>query len=220
MGTSFARKNLTEYADKHHFVLVCPDMGTTIYESEYYPFTKRKWSTIPGLYFVDKVILPYVKRNYSIIEDRKGSGVLGYSTGGRGAVLLAEKYGEFSAVVGLSGTYNLFTLPVGTGEYKIHRNIFGKRVQNTEAWKKDDCSNPDLMKNLDDTSLLLIHGEKDPVVSSIQSSKFASTLKKQYNHDVKLIVDMDGKHDWKFWNKHLKQSFKFLTEHLKKPEPK
>src|ERR1051325_3799222 len=79
-------------ARKYPLVIAVQAMSTTIYESSLYPESKRTWSTVPGARWVGEVILPYMRANYAVSNDRAHTAVIGYSTGGRGALLLAETY--------------------------------------------------------------------------------------------------------------------------------
>src|SRR5208337_1610597 len=69
------------YADKYNFVLVCPAMRTTLYESKYYPETVSKWAAMPGGEYVVKILMEYVRKNYGLATERELTGIFGISTG-------------------------------------------------------------------------------------------------------------------------------------------
>jgi hypothetical protein len=101
---------LARWADTYGVVLAVPAMGTTIYETALYPQSKRPWGPVPGARWVGEVVLPYLRAHYAVRGDRAHTAVIGYSTGGRGAVLLAETYPEFTFAGSASGTFDLMRL--------------------------------------------------------------------------------------------------------------
>lgn len=124
-----AKGDLAAFADKHGLVIAVPSMGKTIYETRFYPESHGAWTPAPGTRWVAEVVLPWLRSHYAVWPDRAHTAVFGYSTGGRGAVLLAEAYPEFAFAGSVSGTYELMTLEPTEGEYKIHEVVYGSREQ-------------------------------------------------------------------------------------------
>ena len=194
-----SKGDLGPFADKYGLVIAVPEMGKTIYETAFYPESKGKWTTAPGTRWVGEVILPYLRKNFSVFKDRAHTGVIGYSTGGRGAVLLAEAYPQFAFAGALSGTYELMTLKPTEGEYKIHAVVYGPRDQFKERWEKDNIVSPARLEKLAGTRLFIAHGGKDRGVDPQQLESLRAALKGRAIA-VEFVVVPDAGHDFKFWN--------------------
>ncbi len=190
--------DLAAFADKYGFVLGIPSMGKTVYETRFYPQSHGAWTTAPGTRWVAEVILPYLRAHYAVFPDRAHTSVFGYSTGGRGAVLLAEAYPEFGFAGSVSGTYELMTLAPTEGEYKIHAVVYGERAAFKERWELDNVCAPARLAKLGGTRLFIAHGAKDTTVNPNQLEALRAALKGTAI-DAELVVAPDAGHDWKFW---------------------
>ncbi len=168
---------LARQADTYGVVLAIPAMGKTIYETRFYKESKRTWAPVPGTRWVGEVVLPYLRAHYAVWGDRAHTAVLGYSTGGRGAVLLAEAYPEFAFAGSLSGTFDLMRLDPKDGEYRIHANVYGPREKVPERWTLDNCITPERLAKLAGTRLFIAHGDRDKVVRRDQLDALRDALK-------------------------------------------
>jgi len=211
------RCRISEYADQNQMAVVLINMGKSVYESEFYNSTKSeaKWCgsdcTIPGSIWVAEVILPYLQENYPISHSRQKTAIFGLSTGGQGAVLVAQKYPFFNAAVAMSGTFNNMSLALDGGEYQIHENIYGRRDVHPERWEKDDSIL--LVDQLKEVAVMLIHGGQDNAVPFVQSEELAQTMQEK-NFNVQLIIDYDLGHQWELWEKYLPTGIDFIIEHM------
>ncbi len=192
---------LAGWADRYGIVLALPDMGKTIYETSLYPETKpaKAWSSVPGTRWVGEVILPYMRKHFAVYGDRAHTGAIGYSTGGRGAILLAEAYPELAFAGSASGTYDLMRLAPRTGEYRIHAVVFGERTKFPERWRRDDIITPERLTKLAGVRLYVAHGDADKAVPVDQVAALREAL---VGSDVvaRYEIVAGGKHDWTFWN--------------------
>ncbi len=196
---------LAAEADRHGIVVAVPDMGTTIYETAMYQETRAKkaWSKLPGARWVGEVILPWVRGHFAVHGDRAHTGVLGYSTGGRGAVLLAELYPEFAFAGSTSGTFDLMRLAPKEGEYKIHAVVYGEREKFPARWELDNIVNPALLAKLIDVRLYVSHGSADKSVNPNQVDALRDALKTRgevQRVSTTWLVQDGAIHDWPFWN--------------------
>ena len=203
---------LGTWADTYGVVLAVPAMGKSVYETAFYPETKGDWRTAPGTRWVGEVVLPYVRQHYRVFPDRAHTAVIGYSTGGRGAVLIAEAYPEFAFVGGLSGTYDLLRLAPKEGEYRIHALLYGARDTFPERWTRDNCVAPERLAKLAGTRLYIAHGAADKVVSPSQTEALETALagmkleaetaagKRGALFASEFVFAPDAAHDWTFWN--------------------
>ncbi|MBI5548674.1 MAG: hypothetical protein HY901_32735, partial [Deltaproteobacteria bacterium] len=194
--------SLAAHADRQGLVLVLPEMGKTVYETRFYPETRGRWGAIPGARWIGEVVLPFARERFAVSKDKADTAILGYSTGGRGAVVVAQRYREFSRVISLSGTYALLELPAALGESKIHAAVFGDLVKHAERWRLDDGVRPDLRAALDGVQLVLAHGGQDKVVPPSQLEVMERFLGGERS-GAKLSTRLEEKagHDWPFWDR-------------------
>jgi putative tributyrin esterase len=204
-------------ADEHGVIVAVPTMGRTVYESRFYPESRGRWGRVPGAVWLGEVVLPHLRATLPVRKDRGGTAVLGNSTGGRGALVLAQRYPEFAAVASLSGTYDLGLLQPTQGEYKIHAVIFGPRARFAERWREEDCVGEAKMVPLRGVTLYLAHGAADKVVGPDQLRSFEQHLKRA-GVDATVVVDPAAGHDWRFWGAQLRPALTTLFRALR-PAP-
>jgi S-formylglutathione hydrolase FrmB len=211
---------LTRWADRYGLVIAVPEMSTTIYETVLYPESKRTWAAVPGTRWVGEVILPYLRANYAVAGDRAHTAVIGYSTGGRGAVLLAEAYPEFSFAGSASGTFDLMRLEPKDGEYKIHAVVYGPRDKFKERWELDNCTSPARLAKLAGTQLFIAHSSKDKSVPPDQLDALRDALKGNPAITAEFVMAPDGGHTWEYWNSQWGAMFGALAKALGLPAAK
>ncbi len=194
------KSQLARWADVYGVVLAVPTMRTTVYETALYPESKRTWGAVPGTRWVGEIILPYVRASYAVHADRAHTAVIGYSTGGRGAVLLAETYPEFAFAGSASGTFDLMRLAPADGEYKIHAVVYGPRDKFAARWELDNCTSPARLAQLAGTQLFIAHGAKDKSVRPDQLDALRDAVKGNASVQAEFVVAPDGAHTWEYWN--------------------
>ena len=196
---------LAALADEKGLVVVLPAMGKTVYETKFYPETRNAWGKVPGARWVAEVVLPWARKTYAAGRDKASTGILGYSTGGRGAVVVAERWPEFGFVASLSGTYALRELPVTMGESKIHAAVFGDLAKFPDRWTLDDAVRPGLQEALAGVKVVLAHGGKDKVVPPDQMERM-----RRFLEDSKAVVTVDldkpAGHEWPFWDRAIERA--------------
>lgn len=205
---------LAKYADQYGVVVAVPTMGVTIYETAMYPESKRTWGAIPGTRWVGEVILPYVRANYAVAQDRAHTAVIGYSTGGRGAVLLAEAYPEFAFAGSASGTFDLMRLDPKDGEYKIHAVVYGPRDKFKDRWELDNCVTPARLAKLTGTALWIGHSAKDKSVPPDQLEALRDAVKAVPAIKAEFVMSPEGGHTWDYWNSQWGAMFEALAKAL------
>lgn len=203
--------DLARWADAYGLVIALPAMGTTVYETSLYPETKHPWAPVPGTPWVGEVILPYLRAHYRVRRDRAHTAVIGYSTGGRGAVLLAETYPEFAFAGSVSGTFDLMRLAPGDGEYKIHAAVYGPRNKFKERWDRDNCVSAVRLSRLAGSWLYIAHGRKDAIVSFDQFVALEDALHDNTTVKAEFVVSQDGDHTWPYWNAQWEGMFRALA---------
>lgn len=196
--------DLARYADQYGLVLAIPAMGKTVYETAFYPESKKTWGAIPGARWVGEIVLPYLRKNLPVYDDRAHTAVVGYSTGGRGALLLAAAYPEFAFAGSSSGTFDLMRLDPKDGEYKIHAVIYGPREQFKERWELDNVIAPARLDKLEGTVVYAAHSGQDIVVKpdqleALRQANAARAAPRKAVSAIIALVPEGGPHDWPFW---------------------
>lgn len=208
--------NITALANQYSIVIVCPSMGSTLYESTYFPETTNKWGAMPGGLFIPNVLIPYLQKTFYLATNAKRTGIMGNSTGGRGAILAAARNPElFGAAAGLSGDYD----PVSMPRNRILTSVYGSYKEHEQRWQTVD--NPMyLADGLKSVPLFLGHGDKDQVVPKEQSLIFAvrlNQLEKGKGKHIRVNKIYPYKmHNWEFWARALYDVMGFFDENLTK----
>ncbi|MFO0746931.1 MAG: alpha/beta hydrolase-fold protein [Myxococcota bacterium] len=204
---------LAAEADRHQVVIAVPAMGKSIYETALYPETKGTGLGAPGARWVGEVVLPYLRAHYAVRQDRAHTAVIGYSTGGRGAVFLAERYPEFAFAGSLSGTFDLMTLAPSEGEYKIHKVVYGARKKFMPRWVADNIVTPANLAALTTTRLFIGHGAADASVHPDQLESLRQAMQRSGLHfDVTFALVPGAIHDWAYWTSQWDAVFAAMDE--------
>jgi membrane protease YdiL (CAAX protease family) len=190
---------ISEQAEALGVTIALAEMGTTVYESAFYPQSRsdRQWCgpgcATPGSAWIAEVVVPFLQQEHGPVR-----GLFGLSTGGRGAVLVPQHHPELGIqrVCAMSGTFDLFALQPGTGEYGIHANVYGHRADHPDRWRADDSLG--LVERLRPVSVLLIHGSKDEAVLPRQSRVLAQRMT-ELGAAVSLHEIAGAGHDWALW---------------------
>jgi S-formylglutathione hydrolase FrmB len=209
---------VAEYADQYGFVLVCPAMSTTLYESQYFPETVNRWAPQPGGVFISNTLIEFLRKNFGLARERETTGIFGISTGARGAILLAAQHKKiFGGAAGLSGDYDSESLK----NDRLLVSVYGHYETNMERWD-GEVNIIRLAENLKKTPVFLGHGTQDAVVPPPQTALLAERLK-QLAADkggYELVVDKEKSngagHDWKYWGSLVPEVFAFFDQKLSK----
>ncbi|HSV96701.1 MAG TPA: alpha/beta hydrolase-fold protein [Spirochaetota bacterium] len=211
-----ANTDVRRYADEYSIVLVCPSMGATQYETNYYPETQTKWDAIPGGKWIVTVLVPFLREEYGIARERAVLGVAGIGTGARGALLVASGNPEmFGAAAGLSGYYDVSVLT----RNQALASVYGSFADFKERWQRDD-NIMELAFNLEKTPVFLAHGDRDTTVPIEQSRLLCIRL----NHLQKrsgggYVVEYrevrNKSHEWKLWSGVMADMLSFFNTQLK-----
>lgn len=203
-------------ANQYNCVIVCPAMGKTVYETEYFNETMTKWASQPGGVYIKKTLLTFMHKELGLARDADYTGIFGIDRGGRGALLMACLYpDDFGAVAGISGDYDPLSMP----NDKLLTAMYGPYNEFKERWeKKDNIMN--FAENLKNIPVFLAHGSKDYITPSGQSFVLAMQLKllqkKSSGYSVVYHEKKFYSRDWKYWNMVLPDMMAFFDEKLDK----
>jgi S-formylglutathione hydrolase FrmB len=211
--------DIAPLADRHGFVLAMPEMGKSVYEAAYYPETQTRWGLLPGARWVGEVVLPQMRAKLPVLGDRAHTAILGFSTGGRGAIVVSARYPEFAAAASLSGTYDLEILAPSTGEYRIHAAVFGERRTFLHRWTEEDANTPSNLEALKRVALFIGHGARDPAVPLSQARDFEQALLDSEHPSYRVVIDSAAGHSFAYWNSALPAALEAIARRFAAPLP-
>lgn len=203
------KTKLKTIADEKGYALILPDMKKTIYESEFFPETRMKWSPNPGLVFIKSYLIPEIqtKHHLLLVENQKNY-LLGLSTGGRGVVQISlDNPGLFSAGLAFSGDFNQEEMP----KDNLMTAVYGPITEFHDRWVGKD--NPTTRIEEWKMPIYLSHGILDRVVPPSQTESFCEALKKANKPNVSCNMVKGMTHDYDFWGSELKGGFEFLENY-------
>lgn len=206
--------HLVAYAEQYGYALLLPEMGKTIYESQYYDETTLRWNAnFAGGKFIKDVFIPEIQTRHNLLQPGQDNMLLGLSTGGRGVALIAlENPGLFVAGASLSGDFNQAAIPSD----RLMIAVYGPYDKFKQRWNGQD--NPQTRVKEWVMPLYLAHGVKDNIVPESQSKSFYEALQKA-NPNNKQLVEYHSvakaAHDYQFWGAQLEPVFKFFKRVIK-----
>jgi S-formylglutathione hydrolase FrmB len=201
--------NVAALADEHQVVVAFPRMGRTVYEARLYPGSIGSPSSSPGACWIGQVVLPWLRDHLAVSRKRERTAVIGYSTGGRGALVVASRYPEFGFVASMSGTYDLTALAETSGEYRIHEAVFGSRARYERRWREENVVGLAALRDAPAMDVWLAHGARDAVVPADQLARVRAFLAGTHHH-VHAVLDPAAAHDFAFWRAQLPAAFEAM----------
>ena len=209
-GWNFNRKlwcdstSLCKIAMEKGYRLIMPEMGKSIYASNYFPETRKDWKKYPTLIWVTDTLIPYLQLKGNIFNS-KNNFIIGNSTGGRGAILIAIKTGSlFIGGASLSGDFDQTKMI----KDNLMKGVYGEYFKFKSRWEAID--NPMEQRNHLKTSFYFAHGTKDKVVPYAQTKMLYDSLIKLKPHLSFILKSPPMGHNFKFWNSQLDSIFIFF----------
>jgi S-formylglutathione hydrolase FrmB len=194
--------DLCELATKKGYDILMPSMGKTIYSEKIYPQTRDDWKNELTRTWINDSLIPMFQKECQVLIENEQNAIIGVSTGGRGAVLLAMDNAElFSSGASLSGDFDMLHFQ----EDNLYKGFFGDFENHKAVWVGEE--NPSTRSSELDLHFLFVHGENDKIVPAAHSRIFHSKL-----NDVKSILKVvpNEGHDYDFWNSQLTE----VIEHI------
>jgi len=190
---------IADHAEKNSILVVCPQMTIANYEREYFPETVMKWNPMPSGPWIKDVLFKYISEHFKITKNRKQIGVMGVSTGGHGAALLAGYYPEtFGFAAMISGDYDVSLTP----NDGLAIASFGPFLKFKNRWKENSLVS--FLDRIANTRLYIGHGSFDDVATVEQSRLLnAELLQRSSKSKNKYIFiyheDKNAGHNWAYW---------------------
>lgn len=210
-----ANASIEFFANKYRFVIVCPRMDKSLYETAYYPETLYKWNVIPGGKYVGETLIKFLSDNFALARNRESTGIIGVTVGAHGAVLIAAKYPDkFGACAGISGYYDVISMQ----NSHMIESIYGSYKNNPQRWENDD--NPlKIAENLKGIHVYLYHGIRSDAFQTAQSQIMAIKIKqlekKSPGYNIIYKDNKNGYYGWLYWKGQLPQIMEFMDYNLK-----
>ena len=197
-----SESGLAALAEADGVVVAIPDTGRSVFETAFHPQTKSRWKKAPGARWVGEVVMPWLRAHLPVSGAARDTAIVGYSTGGRGAFVVAQRYADFGFVGSVSGTFDLLALAPKTGEHRIHAAILGPLKAHAARWRADDVVASGLMGKLAGLHVYAGHGDADKVVPVGQLASLKRALGDVAVASGTFVVTEGGGHDWALWNVH------------------
>ena len=199
------KTKLCDKAKKQGFDLIFVEMQRSVYLKEYYPQTKQDYKSYPTrTWLMDSVVIPLVEVNE--INNSNPIFVMGLSTGGRGAAILALEYPAiFSGAASLSGDFN----PILQKDDALMINSLGPYSKFQELWNGDNNISKRAKEFI--VPLYIGHGQQDKVCPLIQSTDFVKVLKTT-NPGLKVVSNFPANygHTYAYWDSEVDSILSFF----------
>lgn len=203
---------LVELATRKGIAVVMPELGKTIYASRLYPETRVEWRSQRLLGWVSDTLVGWLQTKYGLFSTNRNHAVLGLSTGGRGAVLVAAARSDVFTACGVcSGDFIPELMPADN----LMRGWYGSFEEFPDRWRGSE--HPVGVVHKIKGWVYVAHGASDAVVPIGQSRSFLLLLA-QRQPELQLqswLPDFAG-HDYVFWGACTSQ---FLTNWLDHTQP-
>lgn len=215
-GWNYSRKRwyhetaLLEHCQRHGLRAVFPEMGVTLYESQYYPDTRRRWAALPGGEWIRTMLLPAMKERGIFTEERPAF-LLGLSTGGRGVALVhLQNPGIFDAGAALSGDFDQTMAP---GD-RLMQAQYGPFSSYQKRWRTVDNPVYDVSQGRWTMPVYIGHGDADRIVGVRHSRRFCRVLQEQ-GANVLCNFPVAQGHTFHYWNSELPAVFSFFNRYIR-----
>jgi|GEM_PF-558551 len=188
------------------YLLIMPEMGRSLYSSQYFPQTQANYKQYPDQnWFIDSLI-PHLQLEYALALEEQRNFIVGISTGGRGAALLALARPKlWTAIASLSGDFDQSQMP----NDKLMRNFYGPYAQFSQRWKTVD----NVIARIDDwqTPIFIGHGGADRIVPPSQSQQLFDSLQSRLApNQILYSAPPTAKHNYAYWGAEAKNILPFF----------
>ena len=210
-GWNFPRTSWCENSDlctkalEEGYYLIMPEMGKSIYHWKTYSQTRKDWIKYPTRDWLVNDVCNSLRSEYDLMLRGHDNFVLGLSTGGRGALLIAQENPDiFKGAASISGDYDQSPYPTDN----LYIGYFGK---DPKEWNPQE--NPISFIDKWEVPMYIGHGNKDKVVSISHMSRlklFVDSLRPDLN--FRYHIAENAKHDYKYWSSEVANMLSFFRD--------
>ena len=192
--------NLCEMASAKGYDIVMPSMGKTIYSDSIYEQTRSDWKNEVTRDWINEFMIPTLQQQYNVLQLNEQNKIVGISTGGRGAVLLAMDNPDlFDAGAALSGDYEMTAFKSDN----LYRGFFGAYDNYQDVWEGHE--NPISSITGLKVPFYIVHGADDQIVPSNHAEILFNYLDSNV-HQLNIVKDQG--HDYQFWSQEISNVLK------------
>lgn len=207
---AFGAAPLTQVLLDKGYRLIIPEMGKSIYASQYFPESRKDWVKYPTLTWLTDTMITALQNEYGMLREGEKNFISGISTGARGVVLVAARRPIFTAGAALSGDYDQTMQP---GD-NLMKGVYGEYEKFKARWETVD--NPSQQVDKMNMPLYLGHGEKDRVVPASQAKSYYEKLHAAKPHlEIVLHIAENGGHYPVYWLSEMERVLTFFEERSK-----
>lgn len=165
-STDFCSKALQE-----NYVLIIPNFGNTLYQFRHYNETIFDVRKFPDLLWITESYIPDIQSLFGLLLTGQRNFVAGLSSGGRGAILIANSLPDI--FVGTASVSGYFNIP----EYRnlsMFTDAYGDYDSFTERWE-----NESFLIDRDNYSVptYIAHGQSDFIVKHAYSMQLIEIIR-------------------------------------------
>lgn len=197
-------KNLSDLADDHQTIIVCPDGGFNSWYWDSELDEKSRYET-----YVSKELVQWVDGKYKTIKDRKGRAITGLSMGGHGALYLAFKNQDIYGAAGsMSGGVDIRPFP---NNWDMAKKL-GEYAKEPKKWEENSVVNMIHLLKPNSLSLIIDCGTAD-FFMEVNKQLHQELLYRNIPHD---FIVRPGAHNWEYWNNAVKYQLLFMSNYFEK----
>lgn len=194
---------ISELADKHDMMIVCPDgaYGSWYMDSPVDP--DFKYET-----FVAEELISWIDKNYNTVASREGRAITGLSMGGHGGLYLAfRNQDQFGACGSMSGGVDIRPFP---DNWDIAKRL-GTQQEFPERWEHNTVMGLLHLLTPNKLSIIIDCGTED-FFYEVNERLHRELLYRNIPHDY---ISRPGIHDWNYWANAIKYQVLFFSEFFK-----
>ncbi|MFI2743675.1 alpha/beta hydrolase [Zhouia sp. PK063] len=193
---------ITDYADRYHLIIVCPDGNFASWYFDSPEMPDVKYET-----YVSKELVSWIDSHYSTIKDRKGRAITGLSMGGHGAFYLSFKHQDVYSIAGsMSGGVDLRPFPNNWGI----PNLLGSYAEHPERWENNSVINMTHLLTPNSLAIIFACGTDD-FFYKVNVNLHEKLLLNNIPHT---FISAPGAHTWEFWESALHYEMDFIHTHF------
>lgn len=195
--------DLCEKALEEGYFLILPEMKKSIYHWQAYPETRADWQKYPTRDWLINTVCSSLNEDFNLLSPDHNNNVLGLSTGGRGALIIAQENPSiFKAGASLSGDYDQSAFP----NDNLYRGYFG-----TDSSKWNAKENPISFIKEWKVPMYIGHGAKDNIVP-VEHMLHLQSLTDSLLPDLefKYHLSPHAGHDYYYWGTEVGEMLEFF----------
>lgn len=209
-ASEWKASGIQKWADQYGILVVCPQMGKANYERRYFAETIMKWNPVPSGLWFKQTLMAYIQKKYPISPSRKRHGLIGVSTGGHGALLLAGYYPkDFGFAAMISGDFDVSKTP----QDGLAKATFGPYNKFKARWKAESAVA--YMEKYAKVRIYAGHGSDDKIAPVSQARLLEETFQraKKENPDYTFFYheQANAGHNWNYWKSEIKAAILFFV---------